>query len=529
KAGAGYVPVDPSHPDERIAYLLTDSAPKVLLTQQALISRVPETAAPVIAFDRPEWPQRLDNPQVAGLNATHLAYVIYTSGSTGQPKGVMVEHRTLGNLIDWHCQTFDLQAGNHTASVAGFGFDAMAWEVWPALCAGATLHLPPAEVSNEQLDALLDWWIAQPLQVAFLPTPVAEYAFSRDLSHPTLRTLLIGGDRLRQFQRDPGFTVINNYGPTEATVVATSGRLLPDGSLDIGKPIANTRVYLLDEHQQLVPLGVAGELYVAGNGVARGYLNRPEMTAERFLRDPFHADARMYRTGDLARWNADGTLDYLGRNDDQVKIRGLRVELGEIEAQLSQLPGIEEALVLAREDEPGQPRLAAYFIERDGSPSMPVSELCAALLAVLPGYMVPSAFVRLDAWPLTANGKLDRKALPMPDAQSLISRGYEAPQGEVETQLALIWADVLKVEQVGRHDHFFELGGHSLLAVKLIERMRQIGLSADVRVLFSQPTVAALAAAVGGGTEVVVPANLIPEHCEYITPELLPLISLTQA
>ncbi|MEX5502085.1 AMP-binding protein, partial [Pseudomonas syringae] len=219
---------------------------------------------------------------------THLAYVIYTSGSTGQPKGVMVEHRTLGNLIDWHCQAFDLQAGSHTASVAGFGFDAMAWEVWPALCAGATLHLPPADVSNEQIDELLDWWIAQPLQVAFLPTPVAEYAFSRDLSHPTLRTLLIGGDRLRQFQRDPGFTVINNYGPTEATVVATSGRLLPDGRLDIGTPIANTRVYLLDEHQQLVPLGVAGELYVAGEGVARGYLNRPEMTAERFLRDPFH-------------------------------------------------------------------------------------------------------------------------------------------------------------------------------------------------------------------------------------------------
>ncbi|MDU8420514.1 amino acid adenylation domain-containing protein, partial [Pseudomonas syringae] len=313
KAGAGYVPVDPSHPDERIAYLLADSAPKVLLTQQALMNRVPQTSAPVIAFDRPEWPHRLENPQVAGLNATHLAYVIYTSGSTGQPKGVMVEHRTLGNLIDWHCQAFDLQAGSHTASVAGFGFDAMAWEVWPALCAGATLHLPPADLGNEQLDALLDWWIAQPLQVAFLPTPVAEYAFSRDLSHPTLRTLLIGGDRLRQFQRDPGFTVINNYGPTEATVVATSGRLLPDGRLDIGTPIANTRVYLLDEHQQLVPLGVAGELYVAGEGVARGYLNRPEMTAERFLRDPFHADARMYRTGDLARWNADGTLDYLGR------------------------------------------------------------------------------------------------------------------------------------------------------------------------------------------------------------------------
>ncbi|WP_122769297.1 non-ribosomal peptide synthetase, partial [Pseudomonas viridiflava] len=298
KSGAGYVPVDPSHPDERIAYLLSDSAPKVVLTQQALLARVPELAAPVIAFDQPTWPERLDNPQVAGLTSANLAYVIYTSGSTGQPKGVMVEHRTLNNLIDWHCQAFDLHAGSHTASVAGFGFDAMAWEVWPALCAGATLHLPPAEVSNEQLDALLDWWIAQPLQVAFLPTPVAEYAFSRDLRHPTLRTLLIGGDRLRQFHRDPGFAVINNYGPTEATVVATSGRLLPDGSLDIGKPIANTRVYLLDERQQLVPLGVAGELYVAGDSVARGYLNRPEMTAERFLRDPFHnnPEARMYRT-----------------------------------------------------------------------------------------------------------------------------------------------------------------------------------------------------------------------------------------
>ncbi|WP_122630787.1 non-ribosomal peptide synthetase, partial [Pseudomonas viridiflava] len=259
KSGAGYVPVDPSHPDERIAYLLSDSAPKVVLTQQALLARVPELAAPVIAFDQPTWPERLDNPQVAGLTSANLAYVIYTSGSTGQPKGVMVEHRTLNNLIDWHCQAFDLHAGSHTASVAGFGFDAMAWEVWPALCAGATLHLPPADVGNEQLDALLDWWIAQPLQVAFLPTPVAEYAFSRDLRHPTLRTLLIGGDRLRQFHRDPGFAVINNYGPTEATVVATSGRLLPDGSLDIGKPVANTRVYLLDERQQLVPLGVAGE------------------------------------------------------------------------------------------------------------------------------------------------------------------------------------------------------------------------------------------------------------------------------
>ncbi|WP_163028260.1 AMP-binding protein, partial [Pseudomonas viridiflava] len=353
----------------------------------------------------------------------------------------------------------------------------------------------------------------------------------RDLRHPTLRTLLIGGDRLRQFHRDPGFAVINNYGPTEATVVATSGRLLPDGSLDIGKPIANTRVYLLDERQQLVPLGVAGELYVAGDSVARGYLNRPEMTAERFLRDPFHnnPEARMYRTGDLARWNADGTLEYLGRNDDQVKIRGVRIELGEIEAQLSQLPGIEEALVLAREDEPGQPRLAAYFIERNGSLSTPVSELRAALLTVLPGYMVPSAFVRLDAWPLTANGKVDRRALPVPDREALPGRDYEAPQGAVETAVAEIWSSLLQVERVGRHDHFFELGGHSLLAVNLIAQMRRQGLDADIRTLFAQPTLAALVAAIGNSQQTQVPANLIEPDCLRITPDLLPLVELEQA
>ncbi|WP_122857046.1 non-ribosomal peptide synthetase, partial [Pseudomonas viridiflava] len=509
------VPVDPSHPDERIAYLLSDSAPKVVLTQQALLARVPELAAPVIAFDQPTWPERLDNPQVAGLTSANLAYVIYTSGSTGQPKGVMVEHRTLNNLIDWHCQAFDLHAGSHTASVAGFGFDAMAWEVWPALCAGATLHLPPAEVSNEQLDALLDWWIAQPLQVAFLPTPVAEYAFSRDLRHPTLRTLLIGGDRLRQFHRDPGFAVINNYGPTEATVVATSGRLLPDGSLDIGKPIANTRVYLLDERQQLVPLGVAGELYVAGDSVARGYLNRPEMTAERFLRDPFHnnPEARMYRTGDLARWNADGTLEYLGRNDDQVKIRGVRIELGEIEAQLSQLPGIEEALIVAREDEPGQPRLVGYFTERADVTTLNVGELRTALLAVLPGYMVPSALVRLDAWPLTANGKVDRRALPVPDRDALNTGEYQAPQGELEIALAAIWSELLQVERVGRHDRFFELGGHSLLAMRMVSQVRQrLSLELALGDLFADSALAAVARCLGSTGRSELPAIQVIRH-----------------
>ncbi len=265
--------------------------------------------------------------------------MIYTSGSTGLPKGVMVEHRTLNNLIDWHCRSFDLCHGRHTSSLAGFGFDAMAWEVWPALCAGATLHIAPSSEQGEDLDALLAWWRGCPLDVSFLPTPVAEYAFSHQLDHPTLRTLLIGGDRLRQFNRHPGFTVVNNYGPTETTVVASSGAVTPGGVLHIGAPVDNARLYVLDAHGQPTPLGVAGELlgvagelYIGGAGVARGYLGRPQMTAERFLDDPFSPQpgARLYRSGDLVRWLEDGTLEYLGRNDDQVKIRGLRIELGEI-------------------------------------------------------------------------------------------------------------------------------------------------------------------------------------------------------
>ncbi|WP_122859928.1 non-ribosomal peptide synthetase, partial [Pseudomonas viridiflava] len=329
----------------------------------------------------------------------------------------------------------------------------------------------------------------------------------------------IGGDRLRQFHRDPGFAVINNYGPTEATVVATSGRLLPDGSLDIGKPIANTRVYLLDERQQLVPLGVAGELYVAGESVARGYLNRPEMTAERFLRDPFHnnPEARMYRTGDLARWNADGTLEYLGRNDDQVKIRGVRIELGEIEAQLSQLPGIEEALIVAREDEPGQPRLVGYFTERADVATLNVGELRTALLAVLPGYMVPSALVRLDAWPLTANGKVDRRALPLPDRDALNTGEYQAPQGELEVALAAIWSELLQVERVGRHDRFFELGGHSLLAMRMVSQVRQrLSLELALGDLFADSALAAVARCLGSTGRSELPAIQATRHDEQV-------------
>ncbi|MBK5540913.1 non-ribosomal peptide synthase/polyketide synthase [Pseudomonas sp. TH07] len=525
KAGAAYVPIDPALPDERQHYLLQDSAPVALLTQGEWLGRWAATALPLIDLDQRHWlGQPRSNPQLAGLTPAHLAYVIYTSGSTGLPKGVMVEHRTLENLVHWHNLTFDQHPGSQVSSVAGFGFDAMAWEVWPALCVGATLHLPPAEVGNDNLELLLAWWQAQPLEVSFLPTPVAEYAFSRQLQHPTLKTLLIGGDRLRQFSTAQTFAVINNYGPTEATVVATSGAVQVGQALHIGQPVGNARVYLLDEQQRPVPQGVVGELYIGGAGVARGYLNRPQMSAERFMADPFSAEpeGRMYRSGDLARWRADGNLDYLGRNDDQVKVRGVRIELGEVESALASHAGVKEAVALVRDA-----RLVVYFTEQ--AEQLDIEQLHAHLQGRLPDAMVPAAYVRLDALPLTANGKIDRKALPEPGADALLSRGFEAPEGAVEMALAQIWKEVLKVEQVGRHDHFFELGGHSLLAVSLIERMRQVGLGADVRILFSQPTLAALAAAVGSGREVEVPANRIAPGCRHITPDLLPLLDLDQA
>ncbi|MCO8171458.1 amino acid adenylation domain-containing protein, partial [Pseudomonas sp. 21LCFQ02] len=519
KAGGAYVPVDPAHPAERLAYLLSDSQPKVVLTLSELVGRLPVLSVPVIELDRLPLAQ-LNGELTQRATVNNLAYVIYTSGSTGLPKGVMVEHQTLNNLVDWHCEAFDLGVGKHTSSLAGFGFDAMAWEVWPALCSGATLHLAPTQDGEQDIEALLDWWRAQPLDVSFLPTPVAEYAFSQQQPHPTLKTLLIGGDRLRQFLRDPGFAVVNNYGPTEATVVATSGVMQVGELLHIGKPMANAKAYVLDEQQQPVPIGVVGELYVGGAGVARGYLNREDLTAERFLTDPFNG-GRMYRTGDLVRWLADGNLEYLGRNDDQVKIRGVRVELGEIEAALSSHAAVKDAVALVRG---GQ--LVVWF-----SATQPVDlqALRDYLQGRLADYLIPAAWVQLDSLPLTVNGKLDRKALPDPDQEALLSREYQAPQGETETALAAIWAEVLKVPRVGRFDHFFELGGHSLLAVTLVERMRQAGLASDVRVLFNQPTLAALAAAVGNSREVAVPANLITLDTQRITPDLLPLVQLDQS
>ncbi|MPR05164.1 non-ribosomal peptide synthetase [Pseudomonas sp. MAFF 212408] len=330
-----------------------------------------------------------------------------------------------------------------------------------------------------------------------------------------LRYLIVGGDVLdpsvivRVLKEGAPQHLLNGYGPTEATTFSTTHRITraDEGSIPIGRPVGNSRAYVLDNHQQPVPVGVTGELYVGGQGVALGYLNRAELTAQTFLSDPFSGGGLMYRTGDLVAWRADGTLQYQGRNDQQVKIRGFRIELGEIETRLAGCPGVKDAVVLARQDAPGHKRLVAYFTERE---ALDIEVLRTRLQGQLPEYMVPSAYVRLDSLPLTNNGKVDRKALPVPDHEALLSRVYEAPQGPVEVALAQLWSQVLKVEQVGRHDHFFELGGHSLLAVSLVEQMRKQGLDADLRVLLAQPTLAGMAAAVGKVEHLEVPQSSVP-------------------
>nr|WP_318654561.1 non-ribosomal peptide synthetase [Pseudomonas sp. MWU13-2100] len=545
KAGAAYVPLDPDYPIDRLTYMLENCAPAVVLTQEALRAVLPPSDVPVLLLD-PEHAggegflsQPDTNPQRSEVRPEHLAYVIYTSGSTGQPKGVMNEHRGVVNRLLWMQDEYGLDASDSVLQKTPFSFDVSVWEFFWPLFNGARLvmarpggHRDPGylrEVIREQNITTLH----------FVPSMLDLFLAHGEAGDSGLLRVMCSGEALpghlvRRFKQQlPEVGLFNLYGPTEAAVDVTAwdcaGPLdeTPDNT-PIGKPVANTRIYLLDASRQPVPLGVAGELYIGGVQVARGYLNRPELSAERFLDDPFNS-GRMYRTGDLGRYLPDGTVEYLGRNDDQVKIRGFRIELGEIEARLAAYPGVKESVVLAREDNPGEKRLVAYITAQQPETLLEIENLRGHLQGALPEYMVPAAYVQLDALPLTPNGKLDRKALPAPDGAALISREYEAPQGEVENVLAQLWAELLKVERVGRHDNFFELGGHSLLAVTLIERMRQVGLSADVRVLFGQPSLSALAAAAGGSTEIVVPANLIPERCEHITPDLLPLVSLTQA
>ncbi|SFW84313.1 amino acid adenylation domain-containing protein, partial [Pseudomonas sp. NFACC04-2] len=531
KAGGGYVPLDPAYPLDRITYMLEDSAPAAVLAQTATLGLLAAASMPVINLDSGDWQdESVQNPEVAELTSSHLAYVIYTSGSTGLPKGVMIEHRNTVNFLTWAHRSFDDATLSKTLFSTSLNFDLAVYECFAPLTSGGSIEVVTnvLELQQGKHDITLINTVPSALKALLESGGLGEGVDTVNVAGEALKRSLVE----TLFEQTQVKRLCNLYGPSETTTYSSWVSMArEDGfAAHIGKPVANTQFYLLDEHKQPVPLGVPGEIYIGGAGVARGYLNRNDLTAERFLKDPFSTaqNARMYRTGDLGRYLPDGNIEYLGRNDDQVKIRGFRIELGEIEAKLAQAPNIKETVVVAREDVPGDKRLVAYFTQHSPDETVEIEALRTHLQAQLPAYMVPVAYVRLDALPLTPNGKLDRKALPAPDLDALITRGYEAPQGEVETTLAQIWQDLLKVERVGRHDHFFELGGHSLLAVSLIGRMRQLGLSADVRVLFSQPTLAALAAAVGSGGEVAVPDNGILLGCTRITPSMLPLVALDQ-
>ncbi|UNE64528.1 non-ribosomal peptide synthetase [Xanthomonas oryzae] len=550
KAGAGYVPVDPASPQQRLAFILEDSAPVALVTDACTLPSLPSVSCPIIDLDLDgaghdelaRQPQ--SNPSPVGLSPAHLAYVIYTSGSTGKPKGVQIEHRNVTRLFSATQDWFGFAASDTWALFHSFAFDFSVWEIWGALLYGGRLLIVPQQVtrSPQECYRLLcrsGVTILNQTPSAFLHLIDAQQGEQAD---HRLRLVIFGGEALDPRMLKPWFArprnaatqLVNMYGITETTVHVTycplsAADVINGGVSPVGKRIPDLRVYLLDAQRQPVPVGVAGELYVGGAGVARGYLNRPELNAERFLDDPFHPGARLYKSGDLARWLPDGQLEYLGRNDEQVKIRGFRIELGEIQAKLTAHPQIRDALVMAHDDTAGHKRLLAYVIAHETQGAPTPEQLRQWLSATLPDYMMPSAYVQLDAWPLTLNGKLDRKQLPMPSEAAHARHSYDAPQGAVETLLASLWTQVLQVERIGRHDNFFALGGHSLLAVTLIERMRRHGLSTDVRVLFGQPTLAAIAAVVAKTQDIVVPDNRIPAMCDRITPELLPLVELSQA
>ncbi len=557
KAGGAYVPLDPSYPRQRLQELVRDAGPVLVLCDAAGREALgPEAGGqiPFRALDQPQPGLDLDqtegelelDPEVAGLTSAHLAYVIYTSGSTGTPKGVMVEHGGLCNYLSWARATYAPAVGALVTS--SLSFDATVTSLWTPLLHGSAVRLLR---STEEVDGMhaqvrrLHGWLVKitPAHLASLGQSLLAQA-----AETSLGLVVVGGEALpastarawREIQ--PGVRLMNEYGPTE-TVVGCCSYEVPESidratTIPIGRPVANTRIHVLDGHGEPVPVGAVGELYVGGAGVARGYLDRPELTAERFVADPFSAGpgARMYRTGDLARYLPDGNLEFLGRSDHQVKVRGYRIEPGEIEARLCEHPAVREAVVIAREDTAGALCLVAYVTGTGAGQSesaAPPGDLVAALrrhlAEQLPAYMVPSAFVRLDALPLTTSGKLDRKALPAPDGEAVLQGAYEAPEGDIEETLAALWAELLGLERVGRHDHFFELGGHSLLAVTLMERLRGLGLGTEVRDLFATPTLAELAATLGSHRDVAVPPNVITPASQTITPAELPLIDLTQA
>jgi amino acid adenylation domain-containing protein len=514
KAGGAYVPMDPNYPQERIGFMVEDAGIRIILTQSSVFSRFTFHVSPLTIYLDTDWEtiqgmdgvtiaeQSLDDPKVE-VPGGNLAYVIYTSGSTGKPKGVMVAQQALTNHMLWITACFSLTATDIVLQKTPFSFDASIWEYYAPLMKGACLLMahPYGHQDPVYLVKTIETRSVTILQLvpSLLRMIVAEPSLKECFS---LRKVFCGGEALTQdlaetFHDCCQAELVNLYGPTEVTIDSIYWDYGPEtvGKSVIGRPVANTQAYILDHNAQPVPLGVAGELYIGGAQVARGYLNRPYLTAEKFVPDLFSAEpgTRLYKTGDLARYLPDGSIEYLGRTDFQVKIRGFRVELGEIEAVLARHAQVQEAIVLVREDKPGNTRLAAYLVSSDKDTPPKIAELRDYLKANLPEYMVPSAFVTLKSLPLMPNGKVDRKALPTPEYRSSTGT-YAAPRTLLEEEMAGIWSKLLGVERIGMHDTFFELGGHSLLAMQVISRLRQVfQVELPMRALFEEPTIGGLA------------------------------------
>ena len=503
KAGGAYVPLDPSYPPERLRYMVEDAQATVVLTQERLRELLPEGGARVVLLDG-DWEQvqgqSVWNPESAA-GSDNLAYVIYTSGSTGKPKGAMNSLRAISNRLLWMQEAYALDGSDRVLQKTPFSFDVSVWEFFWPLITGACLVV--ARPGGHREAAYLTHLIQEQQITTLHFVPSMLEVFLRDGAAgqcSSLRRVMCSGEALTtglttEFFSRLGCELHNLYGPTEAAVDVTCWQCQAAekaGTVPIGKPIANLKTYVLDGHGQPVPVGVTGELYLGGVGVGRGYLRRPELTAEKFMPDPFSSEggARLYRTGDLARYRPDGNLEFMGRADQQVKIRGNRIELGEIEAVLQEHTEIRQAAVVAREDEPGDKRLIAYVVGCDQQ-APTIADMRRYLAERLPDYMMPSRFVTLKAIPLTPNGKLDRQALPLPEQERSVSpRDFVAPRDVVELQLARIWEETLNVRPVGVHDDFFELGGHSLLAVQVVARIKErFGQQVPLAALFEGPTV----------------------------------------
>jgi amino acid adenylation domain-containing protein len=506
KAGGAYLPVDPLCPQERLQQMLVDARAKVLLTHASMLSSLEVDDVAPLALDR-DWPQIAQSsadPIAPRARATNLAYAIFTSGSTGQPKGAMNEHRGVVNRLLWMQERYRLDTSDRVLQKTPYTFDVSVWEFFWTLMSGACLVIahPDGHKDPGYLHELIDETGVTTLH--FVPSMLQSFLDHRiSGSCPSLRHVVCSGEELpaasqaKCFERFPTVRLSNLYGPTEAAVDVTSWECTGHDTrarVPIGRPISNIAIYVLDRFWEPVPVGVAGELFIGGIGVARGYLNRPGLTAQRFVASPFFGGERLYRTGDKVRYLADGNLEYLGRLDKQVKIRGHRIEPGEVEAALMVHQAISQAVVVAREDEPGDQRLVAYVVAAMDA-SIPQPDILRMYLQrTLPDYMVPSTFVTLDRLPLTSSGKLDRSALPAPQGRADLTQTYVAPRTPAEQLLAEIWVDVLRVDRVGIHDNFFELGGHSLLTMRIIARIHErFNVSLPVWTLFESPTVALLA------------------------------------